>query len=226
MDYHILDIIVIALVTVLGLKGLFHGLVKEVFGLIGLVGGVFLASRFADETGAWVSSLLPFIESESVGKLAGFAAGFLLFWVFMVSVGGIITKLVQKSGLGVVDKLGGAVVGGAKIFLIFAIVAYALGSIEFIKKRTDIVFEGSTLYPLLYDTGSYIMKLDQNEAMEQVASAKQEATKSVEIITDDIIKEAVESTINQGSKTKEEINDEIKRKIEEAVKNLEKKGEI
>lgn len=42
------DIIVIALVLILGIKGILNGLIKEVFGLIGLIGGLIVASRFSD----------------------------------------------------------------------------------------------------------------------------------------------------------------------------------
>ena len=42
------DIIVIALVLILGVKGIINGLIKETFGLIGLIGGLVVASRFSD----------------------------------------------------------------------------------------------------------------------------------------------------------------------------------
>ncbi|MCV6607146.1 MAG: CvpA family protein [Campylobacterales bacterium] len=222
MDYHILDIIVIALVTVLGLKGLFHGMVKEVFGLLGLVGGVFIASRIAGDMGALVSSFLPFVENDSGGKLAGFAAAFLIFWALMILTGGITTKLVQKSGLGLIDKLAGAVVGAAKIFLIFAIVAYAMGSIGFIKKRVDIIFEGSSVYPLLFDTGSFIMKFDEVKAVADIKEIGNDASKQIEEKVTETIKKSIES----NTQTKEEIEKAIQQKIDEAVKDLDQKGEL
>ena len=39
------DLVVVALVLVLGIKGLLNGFIKEIFGIIGLIGGVIVASR-------------------------------------------------------------------------------------------------------------------------------------------------------------------------------------
>jgi membrane protein required for colicin V production len=214
MDFHILDIIVIALVTVLGLKGLFRGMVKEVFGLLGLVGGVFIASRIADSVGGILQNFIPFLDGQSAVKLVGFAVSFLAFWSLMILIGMIIAKIVQKSGLGIVDKLAGAVVGSAKIFLIFSIVAYALGSIAFIKKRTDVIFEDSVVYPLLYDMGSYIMKFDEIEAIEDLSKLSDKASKEIE--------ESVAETIKDEIKNGSELKDEVEKKINEAIEDLNK----
>ena len=42
-DFSLFDLIIIAITLLLGLKGLFRGLVKEVFGLLGIVGAIFVA---------------------------------------------------------------------------------------------------------------------------------------------------------------------------------------
>ena len=49
------DLVVVALVLVLGIKGLLNGFIKEIFGIIGLIGGVIVASRYADEVGEFIS---------------------------------------------------------------------------------------------------------------------------------------------------------------------------
>ena len=50
-NINIFDLIVVALITILGLKGLFRGFTKEFFALIGIVGGVFVASRLSKDAG-------------------------------------------------------------------------------------------------------------------------------------------------------------------------------
>ena len=52
------DIIVIAVVVILGIKGVINGLIKEIFGLIGIIGGVIVASRNANLVGEQISLYL------------------------------------------------------------------------------------------------------------------------------------------------------------------------
>ena len=46
-DFAVFDLIIIAITLILGLKGLFRGLIKEVFGIIGIIGAIFVASRIS-----------------------------------------------------------------------------------------------------------------------------------------------------------------------------------
>ena len=50
------DIIIIALVLMLGIKGILNGLIKEAFGLIGLIGGLI---RIYLSLASFLASLLP-----------------------------------------------------------------------------------------------------------------------------------------------------------------------
>ena len=43
-----IDIAVVAFTLILGIKGIINGLIKELFGLIGLIGGLVIATRFSD----------------------------------------------------------------------------------------------------------------------------------------------------------------------------------
>lgn len=49
------DIISLALVLILGIKGIINGFVKEVFGLLGIIGGIYFASRYAPVAGKMIS---------------------------------------------------------------------------------------------------------------------------------------------------------------------------
>lgn len=187
MDFHVLDLVLAVLVIILGLKGLLKGMVKELFGLIGLVGGVFFASRFASEFGGYIRDNVAAIENEGLVTLVGFAAFFAMFWAGMVSLGTLLSKMVKISGLGFLDKLAGAVLGSAKVFFIFSIIAYALGSIEFIRNLADKHLEGSVAYPLLYKTGETIVKLD-NPLTRQAADAAEEGISKGAAVVEEAVK--------------------------------------
>ena len=56
MDFITLfDVVVVSLVLILGIKGVISGLIKEIFGLIGLIGGIVVASRFGVRVGNLIS---------------------------------------------------------------------------------------------------------------------------------------------------------------------------
>ena len=42
-DIEVFDLVIILITLLLGLKGLFRGLIKEVFGIVGIVGAIFVA---------------------------------------------------------------------------------------------------------------------------------------------------------------------------------------
>lgn len=158
----ILDLVSISLILFLGIKGMLRGFVKEVFGLIGLIGGIFIASKYAQTAGNYIDVTFLKLEKASL-SLIGFIAILILFWGLATLIGSLLGKLVNSSGLGIVDKILGFIVGGAKIFLIFSVIIYVLSSIGIFKGSLNSIFEGSMMYPIFKDVGSKIVQLDPSE---------------------------------------------------------------
>ena len=208
-EFNFIDIVVGLLILLLGLKGLIRGIIKEVFGLISIVGGVYFASKYALDVGSYIDNNFAPIGKESVRSLVGFIALFVLIWAGVQMSGALLAKIIKASGLGFVDKIGGFVVGSAKVFLIFAIIAYGFGSVEFFQKAFKSRLEGSKLYPLLYTTGSYILNtksLPKNvkEKVEQAKEKAQEMSQNISnAVEESIIKEVkknIESNITKKVK--------------------------
>lgn len=153
------DIAVIAITLILGLKGLFKGFIKEAFGLIGIVGGVFVASRLAKDTGGYIDSFFK-IDNESTVLLVGFIVSLAAFWAFAYLAGMALSKITSLSGLGIFDRLFGFLFGAGKIFLIFSIIIYALSQVDTVKKKLDKKIGDTIMYPILKNIGTYIVKLD------------------------------------------------------------------
>jgi len=206
MDMSFLDIVVIVLVVLLGLKGLFRGLIKEVFGLASIVGGVFFASRFAYDLGSYINANFLPIENDGVKSLVGFIALFLLIWGSIQLSGTAVSKMVKMSGLGFVDKIGGAAVGSAKIILIFSIIAYGLGSIGFINNMLGEKFKESIIYPILYTTGSYIVNMDSSPMSEAKKKIEEEAKNLSDQAKEGALKEIVKD-VNESVIKKLDLND-------------------
>jgi len=195
-NVNIFDLVVIALVTILGLKGLFRGFTKEFFALVGIVGGVFVASRVSADAGAIVNGIIP-MENENTTLLAGFVAALVIFWIIAYLVGATLSKVFKMSGLGIFDRILGFVFGAGKIFLLFSIIAYAASQVTIINDNLAPKLEKSTVFPLLKETGAYIIKLDTNELQEEVTKQLDdvvEATKETvtEISQKELEKKAVE----------------------------------
>jgi membrane protein required for colicin V production len=203
---NLLDIVVLALVALLGLKGLLRGLVKEVFGLISIVGGVFFASRFAETFGNYIHTAAFPVENEGVRSLVGFVILFALIWGTVQLVGTILAKIVTSSGLGFLDKLGGMAVGSAKIFLVFSIITYGFGSIGFIREMLLTKMADSFMYPLLYNTGSYIVNIDSLQVKEAKAKLEVQGGKLVNDLTGEAVKKAASEMNATVGKMVEEMN--------------------
>jgi len=159
----LLDLISLALIAFLGVKGIFRGFVKETFGLIGIIGGIYVASRFAQSVGEYLDTNLFHLQNKNSLYLIGFIATLIAFWLLAVLVGSAIGKLVNSSGLGIVDRILGFFVGGAKVFMIFSVIIYVLHSIPIFNASIDNIFKGSMMYPYFESMGAKIVQFDPSK---------------------------------------------------------------
>lgn len=235
-EFTIFDMVILGITLVLGLKGLFRGLIKEVFGIVGIIGAIFVASRAASEIGNLIAPFLA-LENETTIKLIGFIIALIGFWIIIYVLGVIVSKIFSASGLGVFDRIFGFVFGAAKVFLIFSVIAYALYQVESFKKAIDNKTAGSVVMPHLISTGSYIIKLDTSsitsnieKTVDTVVDTAKEATTSTETKDNSTVEEiqkGIEDTkkdITQGVQStiddvKKSVEDEVVKKVEETISN-------
>jgi len=214
-DFAIFDLIILSITLILGLKGLFRGLIKEVFGIIGIIGAIFVASRISKEIGDLIAPILV-LENEATIKLIGFITALIAVWLVVYSAGIIVSKIFSASGLGIVDRIFGFVFGAAKIFLIFSVIAYALYQVQSFKKVIDEKFANSVVMPHLISVGSYIIKLDTTTITNSIDKAVDSAKGGASVVeeTTTTIKDGVESTV---SGVKDAVEEEIVQKVEEQI---------
>ena len=86
MGFSYFDIIVSIIVLFLGLKGIINGFFKELFGLLGIIGGIFIASRVGDDVGQLISNAVFKFENSADIGFTGFLVTLALFWLLMVVV--------------------------------------------------------------------------------------------------------------------------------------------
>lgn len=179
MDVNYFDIIVGAIVLLLGLKGIMNGFFKEFFGLVGIIGGIFIASRVSSEVGQFVSDLIFKFENKSAIDFTGFLVALALFWLLMVLAGSAFKHLSNLSGLGPLDRLFGFLFGSGKFFLIASVIAYAVFNINAVKKQLEPMTENSYFLPIMIETGGFIMKLDPTESAKSVNESVKKASDAV-----------------------------------------------
>ena len=217
-DLSIFDLAITAITLLLGLKGLFRGIIKEIFGIVGIIGAIFVASRISVDVGNTIAPILA-IQSEATIKLIGFVIALVGFWLIVYVLGAIVSKIFAASGLGMVDRLFGFIFGASKVFLIFSVIAYSLYQVQSFKKIIDEKFKTSFVMPHLISVGSYIIKLDTTSitnSVEKVVNSA-ENSKILEETTNNI-KENIESTTNSVKEAvQEEVVNNIEKKVEEAT---------
>ncbi len=199
MELNYFDITASVIILLLGLKGIINGFFKEVFGLVGIIGGIFVASRVGDEVGQNLSDMIFKFENSAAISFTGFLATLAVFWLFMVLIGYTFKKLSLLSGLGIIDRIFGFIFGASKFFLIAAVIAHAAYNIRAIKSTIDSSsMQNSILFPMLVTTGAFIMKLDPIEISDDINN-------SIDQVTDKVTQTIKTSTQEMVEKTKEEI---------------------
>ena len=200
-NINLFDTVVITLITLLGLKGLVKGFIKEFFGIVGIVGGVFLASRVAQNAGEMINNLIPLGDNENTILLTGFISSLVVFWIVAYIAGAIVAKAFSLSGLGIFDKALGFIFGAGKIFLLFSIIAYAATNVKAVNDNIKPKLKESIVFPILVEAGNYIIKFDTTKIK-----------KDTKITLDDVV-ESTKEKIQEMSET------EIGKKIDEKLNN-------
>lgn len=203
MEFSYFDLVAAVIILLLGLKGIINGFFKEAFGLVGIIGGIFIASRAGNEVGQFLSDLVFKFENSAAVNFTGFLVTLAGFWLIMVISGALFKKLSSMSGLGPVDKLLGFLLGSSKFFLIAAVIAHAAYNIKAVKSTLDPIMQNSVLFPIFVETGAFIMKIDPIEISNDVNAS---LTKSSELV-DEKVQELTQT------KTSEIIN-EVKNALE------------
>jgi len=208
MDINYFDLIAAIIILLLGLKGILNGFFKELFGLIGIIGGIFVASRVGDSVGQYLSDLIFNFSNHSAISFTGFLVTLIVFWLVMIAIGYTFKKLSILSGLGIFDRILGFVFGASKFFLIAAVIAFAVNNVKALKPTLDSAFSNSVLFPVLVETGGFIMKINPADMGEDVNASVENMTQKV---SETIEKQTKELSDSKVDKTVQEIKNALKK---------------
>jgi len=209
MDFSIFDLIVGSVVLLLGLKGILNGFFKELFGLIGIIGGIFIASRVATDVGTFLSDAIFKFDSPAAVNFLGFLSTLAVFWGSMIALGIIFKKFSKLSGLGLVDKILGFIFGSGKFFFIASVIVYSVYNFKAVRDNFDM--EGSIMFPALVETGRFIMHIDGGQISDDInASIDENVDKAKEVLADEGTKAMLEAADKNKDEIIKTVNDKLK----------------
>ncbi len=112
--------IYIGIPIIIGLViGFSKGLIKEIIGLVILIGGIWLAKIFDSSLAIWLVTKMD--VNEKTAKVLAFLGIFVLVAVVLSVLGKIIEKVFETIALGGLNKLIGGLFGGIKYALIVSL---------------------------------------------------------------------------------------------------------
>ena len=211
MDFSIFDLIMGSIVLLLGLKGIFNGFFKELFGLLGIVGGIFIGSRIANDVGSFLSNAIFKFDSPAAINFLGFLVSLAAFWGAMLGIGILFKKFSNLSGLGFMDKLLGFIFGSGKFFFIASVIVFAIYNFKAV--RDNFNMEGSIMFPALVETGRFIMQIDGSEVVDDINNSIDKGVKSAKGVLED---EAAKKILEAATQDKNAIIEVVNKKLEES----------
>ena len=209
MDFSVFDLIVGSVILLLGLKGILNGFFKELFGLIGIVGGIFIASRVATDVGTFLSDSIFKFDSPAAINFLGFLTTLAVFWGAMIGAGILFKKFSNMSGLGLLDKILGFIFGSGKFFFIASVIVYAVYNFKAVRDNFEI--ENSIMFPVLVETGRFIMHIDGGQIADDInASIDEGVEKAKESLADESTKAMLEAAEKNKDKILKTVNEKLK----------------
>ena len=141
-----IDLVILGVLGFYLVRGIFRGFFYEVFGLVGVLAALILATKFMSDGAAWINGFLKIAPG-----LATVVAFLLIFFAVMLVVQLLIQvfqKLFQYSMLGWFEKLSGGAVGVLKGATLVSLVLLFLTVVPYMNRLVPGLEESKLYRPL------------------------------------------------------------------------------
>lgn len=139
---HWLDVIIIALLAFNVFRGFRLGLIKMVFGLVGLIVATSVAMKYVAGLALYLKAYVEFLPDWLVSGTSYFII-WIITYLIIYQLGKFISKAFHLTPAGIIDTLGGILLGAVKGLVIVIIVITPLISVPFIKTTFGENLKGS-----------------------------------------------------------------------------------
>lgn len=202
-----IDIGILVLLILLSIKGIWQGIIRGLASFLGILLGIFFASRFYTDVGEWFAHTIYDFNSTDLNALVGFVILITLIWSVFLLVGEIIFRVLHFTPLAVLDRAFGLAFGFCKAFLLLSIVVFGISQIGWLKNFSQNIEQNSSIFPLMKNLAVHIMNLDE---VQEVAKNLQSPQKNIEATINeqiDKVKEPIENVKNEAKNITQEIKE-------------------
>lgn len=162
-----IDIGIIVLLILLSLKGIWQGIIRGLASFLGILLGIFFASRFYDGLGEWFATNIYNLGSPELNALVGFVIIITLIWAGFLLLGEILFRMVRFTPLVSVDAAFGLAFGFCKAFLLLSIIIFGISQIAWLKNFSQNVEQNSSIFPMMKNLSIKIMNLEQIQEVKE-----------------------------------------------------------
>ncbi len=147
-----LDWILIAVAALSVVRGMWRGAVSQVFGIVGVIGGFYLASHYCIPVGFQLKRALPSLPQP---VMIAFVVLFFLTWFVLALAGGWLSRWFQRGAMGWLDRILGAGIGGVKGMLVAVLLVSFL---TFFLPPESPILRQSKMAPYVHQVAQWIVK--------------------------------------------------------------------
>jgi membrane protein required for colicin V production len=160
---NLLDIIIIVILGYCLVRGIFRGLIKEVSGIIGVLGGFYAAYSYYQQLAQFLSQ---WISDTSIQNILSFMLLFCAVLIIVSIIGIVVKYLLNIAFLGWTARITGGIFGILKGVLISCVIIFSLTA--FLPKGAPIVKE-SFLAPYATMVSETMAKVVPEELKAQIS---------------------------------------------------------
>lgn len=151
------DVILLAVLVMFGLRGFFRGLFREILSVAGLVIGFLVAARYGDAAAQYAAQHWKL--SPLLLKGAGFVAIFFVIYFAFSLAGWLLHRSEKMLFLKTVNRAGGIAIGVGKGAVLAALATSLLNASALLSQPARNSFENSYLVPPLSQLGENLIKV-------------------------------------------------------------------
>ncbi|MDU7693085.1 MAG: CvpA family protein [Helicobacter sp.] len=164
-----IDIGVLSIVLIVGLRGLYGGLLREIFTFFGVLVGVFVASFYSQELILFFSQNVYAFKSATLTQFVAFVAILFVIYIIFLLLGIGASRLSKFAGLGLLDRILGYIFACLKTFAILSFLLYGLMQIKFVSQIDYFkqLPQTSVLFSSMNAIAKFLIRFDDFEAFQK-----------------------------------------------------------
>lgn len=185
-----LDITIVIILAVFTLIGIYRGLIRQVFSIAAIVGGIAVGFILYDIAGGAFMDM-GLVDNESIANVGGFIITAFIAYIIIQILGWLTAKLIGTLQLSWINRGAGGVLG----FVIGAVLAFLfVSSLGMFYPDKDSAVDNSALVPYLNQAYTVVMNTIPEDFDKSVLRAK-------EIIREEGFKAAMKIEESKGKKS-------------------------